>query len=640
MTYSGDKNDPYKRVQDADDNFDGIPDYLQQEQQPPEADYPVITSSTADTETGDYGTQNGSAPDPDPMDLAGVEPDEEDRLIARENRLDTPSEESGNRSVARSPLPRTALVAGGLGIFVLVALLITMIFGGGGNPTAEETEGQEATPEDAFSSTDEYKSQLALVDQDAARQAQSQPTPPTEPQPEAEPEAESEPEPETSSTPQTVRSSAPPPTPRPTPQEPTPASAPPPPAAAPPPAPEPIDPFERWNTLAQAGTQGNQFALVTPIEEFEPAPAATGNADAAMERIQVTPNPTANSAQTPLPSGAQQAPAAGFPVAVIGDNPVGGQPNQAATPAQSPQSVVPAQPVQSVTPTPPLPAVKSTEATATEVAVPPQTLPDSQATENTTPQGRSTGAQGIVERRPASDIEAQESPAITNTQVLQVPLGTTITARLAVPIVASQDGETLGRFAVELTEDLTNPQGQVALPEGTLLITDVLGIDNDSLAIQQTVVALVYPNRQGQIVQETITPNTLIIRSSDGGALIASREGTGGGRNVFTDILTVGGASALAEVGSTLNESDVFTSTASSSDGDETETTTTTVRDNDDPNIFGAVLEGFFGSTADILQEEAETSRDEGDNAPEPILTVEQGAELQVFVNGFLTVRR
>ncbi|WP_155834888.1 hypothetical protein [Leptolyngbya sp. PCC 6406] len=148
--------------------------------------------------------------------------------------------------------------------------------------------------------------------------------------------------------------------------------------------------------------------------------------------------------------------------------------------------------------------------------------------------------------------------------------------------------------------------------------------------------AVIYEDASGQVQQEPITPDTLIIRGNNGGALIARRQGgrtgvDGGG------ILRVGVASALAQIGSSLNADDILQTTAGTA-GSGTTTSSTTVVRQGRTNVLGAALEGFFGASSDLLLAEAEASL--GEDETEPVLVVEDAENLQVFVNGFLTVRR
>jgi hypothetical protein len=175
----------------------------------------------------------------------------------------------------------------------------------------------------------------------------------------------------------------------------------------------------------------------------------------------------------------------------------------------------------------------------------------------------------------------------------------------------------------------------VALPAGSILITDVLAIDDNSRAIQQTVVAVVYPDRAGKIRQEIIERNTLLVRGSDGGALIADLEGGSAEAGALQDV-RAGAVGALENIGEVANQADVFSTSSASSGGDEdSSTVTTTTIERDDNSLAAAALEGFFGEVSDRLEERSE---DRPETAP--VLTVESGEEVTVFVNGFLEVRR
>jgi hypothetical protein len=249
-------------------------------------------------------------------------------------------------------------------------------------------------------------------------------------------------------------------------------------------------------------------------------------------------------------------------------------------------------------------------------------------------QQRSPGEQGILQRQRSSedDDRRQQSP---RQAVRRVAIGTSARATVSTPIVASTSGETVGRFAVELTQPLRSTDGGVALPAGSILITDVLAIDDNSRAIQQTVVAVVYPDRAGKIRQEIIERNTLLVRGSDGGALIADLEGGSAEAGALQDV-RAGAVGALENIGEVANQADVFSTSSASSGGDEdSSTVTTTTIERDDNSLAAAALEGFFGEVSDRLEERSE---DRPETAP--VLTVESGEEVTVFVNGFLEVRR
>lgn len=246
----------------------------------------------------------------------------------------------------------------------------------------------------------------------------------------------------------------------------------------------------------------------------------------------------------------------------------------------------------------------------------------------------SLGERGILNRRavPANeDGTTAEEPTEESTAARtrhEIPLGSTVEAELIVPVVASPDGETLGRFAVELTEPMLSAEGEVALPEGSILITEVVGIDRSSLAIQLTVVAAVYEDASGTLQQETLAPGVLLIRSDGDEALIADREGDG---DPFFRDLAAGVLAGAGRVGEILNQPDVSTSV--STGGGSSSSSTTVVRE--DPNVVGAALDGLFNETSERI-----IDRLEDEERPEPVLVVEADTDVVVFANGFLSVLR
>ena len=241
----------------------------------------------------------------------------------------------------------------------------------------------------------------------------------------------------------------------------------------------------------------------------------------------------------------------------------------------------------------------------------------------------SPGERGILQRRRVPETIPSSIPDAELPIRLEVALGTTVEGEIQVPIVADPDGGTMGRFSVVLTEPMMSIDGQVALPQGTVLITQVQAIDNNSRAIQQTVVAAVYRDRSGQLRQEQIAPNILIIRGDDGGPLIASRKNAS---DPFFQDLLVGAFGAARNIGAIANRPDISTSSSASNGSSSTSTTVETA---DDPDLVAAALEGFFGTTVERMQQRFSNS-----SRPEPVLFVKSKKDVQVFANGFLSVLR
>jgi hypothetical protein len=219
---------------------------------------------------------------------------------------------------------------------------------------------------------------------------------------------------------------------------------------------------------------------------------------------------------------------------------------------------------------------------------------------------------------------------------MRVAIGTTVPAIVVVPMMASQETEQgLGRFTVELTEDVTSTDGRIALPKGTLLITEVNTVEKFTSRVDQSAVAIVYKDWAGNTQEQQLPANSLLIRGANNQPLIAQAFGDGSGIVAGQDLL-VGGLTALGKVGELLNQPDEesFSSfDAPFSNGQ------TLSRKRRKPNIFGASLEGFFGVTADRLRKRADTITDEQYSRPK-LMVVKQGQSVSVVFNTFFEIQR
>ena len=215
-------------------------------------------------------------------------------------------------------------------------------------------------------------------------------------------------------------------------------------------------------------------------------------------------------------------------------------------------------------------------------------------------------------------------------------IGTTVPAKVVVPMMASQSTEQgLGRFTVELTEDVTSTDGRIALPKGTLLVTEVNTVDKSTSRVDQSAVAIVYKDWVGNTQEQQLPANSLLIRGANNQPLIAQSSEDRAGIVAGQDLL-VGGLTALGKVGELLNQPDEesFSSfDAPFSNGQ------TFSRKRRKPNIFGASLEGFFGVTADRLRKRADTITDEQYSRPK-LMVVKQGQSVSVVFNTFFEIQR
>ena len=238
----------------------------------------------------------------------------------------------------------------------------------------------------------------------------------------------------------------------------------------------------------------------------------------------------------------------------------------------------------------------------------------------------SPGTRGILEQQEGT---IQEVAAIK-----QVALGSSAAAEVSVPMFweAGSNNQANGRFAVTLKEPLIATTGEVALPAGTIFITETSEVSANSRIVNQTVVAVVYQATNGEIRQEPVQPGTILVRGRNNEPLLAqSNQGSN-----FGNDLVLGLAGALGRTGELLNQGDVFSS-ASSADGANGSSTSTVInRRSGQTNVLGAALDGFFNPLVRRMEQRAQQQGETSNQTP--ILVLQQGTTVSVFVNGLLEV--
>lgn len=245
-------------------------------------------------------------------------------------------------------------------------------------------------------------------------------------------------------------------------------------------------------------------------------------------------------------------------------------------------------------------------------------------TDNLTP-----GMVGILNRTPVATTNLNVN------ETKEVALGTSATGRIIMPMIWDQGGNNPSdRFAIELTKPLTATDGTVALPAGTVLVTKTVAVGKKNNLVSASAIALIYPDSQGTVKQETIPAETLLIRGRGQQPLIAKKL-----NDVGTDIaqqdLLVGLLSSLGKVGSIVNQPRTQSSTVVSS-GTFNQSTITS---NSNPQIWAAALEGFFSPVSERLSRRSDQAVQELLERPN-IQFLPEGTEVSVVVNSFLKVER
>jgi len=572
-------------------------------------------------------------------ELAGHDGDA-DELLASEHRIKQDSEGPETRSVSEKPEVRTFSVLMGTGAVLGILGFFWFVFFA---PKPVRQQAKTANPKPTQVSEDEsgeLKSRLAFQDQQRALEVQppepknrstpaSKPTPAPKPAPAARrsqtprPVQNFNPPP-----PRTVQTIPPPqrPLPRPAQQpapppprpRPTPLPRPVPPPAllafrpAPPPrspSPEKVDPYERWAQLASLGQSRGQAVKELNAEGISASSATFPSAIApGMTAASYPAVPPAMPVPAPPPSAVAIAPVAApvplsqqQPVPPISQNP---QPVLVSSP-KSPQSAAPMQ-----------------EIPAIAIGAPGSTV---------NAKVMSPGEAGILNRTTAG--ENTEG----STAMREIAIGSSAQAKVIVPMIWDEAGQspTSGRFAVQLTEDIMATDGAIALPSGTVLITQVENVTHGNRLVSQSVVALVYPDSAGRIQQVPIPPGYLIVRGIDNQPLIADSLFDRGSEIAKADIL-VGILGSLGRVGEIINRPAQETFSQQSGFFGSTAVKTTTSRE---PNILAAALEGFFTPTAQRLRERSDRNAQELLKRGN-VAIVPEGTQVSVFVNAFVTVQR
>lgn len=239
------------------------------------------------------------------------------------------------------------------------------------------------------------------------------------------------------------------------------------------------------------------------------------------------------------------------------------------------------------------------------------------------------GMMGILNRTPVDFVNSNVS--INK----DVALGTSASAKVIMPMIWDEGGNNPNdRFAVELTKPLKATDGTVAFPVGTVVVAKTIAVGKRNNLVSASAIALVYPNSQGTVKQETIPANTLLIRGGNKRPLIAQKLHDAGSEIAQQDLL-VGLLSSLGKVGSIVNQPRTQSSTVVANGTFNQSTVSSTA----DPQIWAAALEGFFSPVSDRLSRRSDQAVQELLQRPQ-IQFLREGTQVSVVVNNFLKVAR
>ena len=240
------------------------------------------------------------------------------------------------------------------------------------------------------------------------------------------------------------------------------------------------------------------------------------------------------------------------------------------------------------------------------------------------------GELGILNRTPTN---FQQETITASNSPIQVQIGASAEASVLVPIIWSEEDENQERFAIELREDVLSIDKRIALSKGTILITEINSVSKINKLVKQTVVAIVYKDSSGQIQQQTIPKNTILVRGENNKPLTAKSISDKSRAIAQQDIL-IGLLGAAGRAGEVFNQNQSQSSTVISNDSFSSQTFNTKASK---PNVLAAAVEGFFKPMSQRLSQRANKASSEIMNRPD-VAVVPVGTKVSVLFNNFFEI--
>ncbi|MGL5921309.1 hypothetical protein [Chroococcidiopsis sp.] len=279
----------------------------------------------------------------------------------------------------------------------------------------------------------------------------------------------------------------------------------------------------------------------------------------------------------------------------------------------------------------PIPVTRQTRKIKSESLQIPTVRVSLNKTEANNDNSRTPGIEGILNRR-RSDRETSNSSAY------EIAFGTTVRGVVSTPLLWDEsedsDNQAYKRFSISLSENLTDANGRVALPSGTVIIAQADRVNPKNRLVRASAIAIVYKDLRGRTRQQAIEPNTILVEAQSNQPLIAKGYFDDGGTIARSDLL-VSTLSGIGKVGKVLTEPKT-TSTVSSGLFGGFSSSTTQSRD---PELWAAVLDGFFSPLSERLSARSEKQIEELAKRPN-VAIVAPNTKVSLLVNGFITISR
>lgn len=237
-----------------------------------------------------------------------------------------------------------------------------------------------------------------------------------------------------------------------------------------------------------------------------------------------------------------------------------------------------------------------------------------------------TGINPAVTASP-TEVNPQEEAAILTEQPLKMLMaGTKAPGILTTPMIWDEGG-LQKQLLVRLSEPLKTADNQVALKEGTHILTQVQSLSEAGLVRMVAVAALV--EQGGQQVEVPLPQNAVVIQGKEGGALRAKKLDNKGPELARRDLMffALGAVAKASELFTRPQESVSIFNAAGGS----------IAQTNPEPNILAGVLQGGSESLSEQLEERNDRAMDEIANRPN-VSFLPAGTTVEVYASQTVTL--
>jgi hypothetical protein len=165
-------------------------------------------------------------------------------------------------------------------------------------------------------------------------------------------------------------------------------------------------------------------------------------------------------------------------------------------------------------------------------------------------------------------------------------------------------------------------------------VTESSSVNPGKRLVNANAVAIVYTDKQGRIQQRSLPPQKLTILGKQQQPLIAKGHFDRGGDYARTDLL-VSSLSGLGKVGEVFTQPDSSSSVVTGNFGSSVSTTV----NNNNREVWAAVLDGFFNPLAERISDRSLRQEVELEKLPN-IAVLEVGTEVTIIANDTLSSNR